>query len=303
MKRVVFVLGPTASGKTALAMELAKKWNGAILNCDSLQIYQRLDVGSAKPSLAERESVPHLLFDIVPPGQVLTAGDYRRLALAALEESPCQLILAVGGSGFYVQALEKGLFAVPKASAKNERLVKEELEKWGAQKLWERLNREDPDSAARLNPNDSYRVGRALTVLLDTGHGMAWWKAQFKPLPFPYPKLKIGLAPARADLEKRIHRRTADMLLAGLLEETRQLLEDGFEKWPPLQSVGYKECSDVLRGRMATHHLREQIELKTLQLAKKQKTWFARDHEIVWLKDSDLVAEATRCVTRFIDET
>ena len=300
MNRVVFVVGPTATGKSALALTLADEFGGRILNCDSLQACRRLDVGSAKPTAAERARVPHHLFDVVAPGQRLTAGDFRRLAHEVLAREPGPTF-AVGGSGFYIQALEKGMFDVPAPDPAVEGAVRARIAAEGAAAAFAELTRRDPAHAARVGPEDIYRVGRALMVMDQTGRTVTELRESFRPEPFAYPKLKLGLTLSREDLAARVKRRTAEMIANGIVDETRALVDEGFGDWPALASVGYRECRRVIDGDLAPANLAAEIELKTLGLAKKQRTWFKRDPEIQWLDPGRALAQARELVRTFVD--
>lgn len=298
----VLIVGPTASGKSSLGLRLAESFRGVILNCDSLQFYQRMDIGTAKPTLAERARVPHFLFDMVPPGEVLTAGDYRRAALEIMDrEIKKHAVFGVGGSGFYIQALEKGMFDVPKPDPKIEAQVRARLTAEGLPALYAELERRDPQYAEDINPNDAYRIVRALVLMDDSGKTVTEVKAGFKPQPFPYPILKLGLAPSREELLPRVQARAEAMLQQGFLEEVRGLLEDGWGDWPPLQSVGYKECVQFLNGGLERSRLVPLIVEKTMQLAKKQKTWFKRDADIHWLSTTAAFPQARALVAAHLD--
>lgn len=299
----ILVVGPTASGKSDLALKLAEEFNGAILNCDSLQFYQRLDIGTAKPTQEERARVPHFLFDFVPPGEVLTAGDYRRAALEILQtELQSRPVFGVGGSGFYIQALEKGMFDVPKPAPEKDKAVRERLEKQGLPALYAELQRRDPEYGEDINPNDSYRIVRALVLMDDSGKTVTEVRSQFRPQPFPYPLLKLGLAPSREELLPRVEKRTEDMLRRGFLTEVRDLVRDGWENWPPMQSVGYREVLQFLRHEIPEERLAPLIVEKTMQLSKKQKTWFKRDVETKWLPVNDPFTPARALVTACLDQ-
>ncbi len=295
MNPFVLIVGPTASGKSGLALKLAERFGAGILNCDSLQTYKRLDIGTAKPTWAERQKVPHFLFDFLKPGEILTAGDFRRLALNVLEqELPKRPIFGVGGSGFYIQAFEKGMFALDKPKPEVDAQVRRDLERDGLAHLYRELQKGDPAYAEELNPNDSYRIVRAVVILRDSGRKPSELNKEFaeKREPFPFPLVKLGLAPDREWLLPRIQRRTDQMLKTGFLIEVEKLLEDGWADWPPMQSVGYKECVAMLRGELQMEKLPPQICEKTIQLAKKQRTWFKRDKEIQWLDPNDPYPQA-----------
>jgi tRNA dimethylallyltransferase len=281
----VLIVGPTASGKSALGLELAEHFGGAILNCDSLQTYKRLDIGTAKPTAAEQKRVPHFLFDILGPGEVLTAGDYRKAA-----------VFGVGGSGFYIQALEKGMFDVPKPKPEAE----EKIRGLAPENRYELLRSLDPEYAEDLNPNDSYRITRALIVIEDSGRKVSELKKEFKPKPFPFPLLKLGLAPGREFLLPRVRARTAEMLKAGLLREIESLMAEGYGDWPALQSVGYREGLLFLKGEIAESQLAPLITEKTMQLSKKQRTWFKRDPEIQWLDPEKPFPQARELTENFL---
>ncbi|MBX3022390.1 MAG: tRNA (adenosine(37)-N6)-dimethylallyltransferase MiaA [Bdellovibrionales bacterium] len=298
----VLIVGPTASGKSDLSLRLAERFQGVILNCDSLQFYQRMDIGTAKPTPEERDRVPHFLFDVVPPGEVLTAGDYRRAAMQVLErELPQRMVFGVGGSGFYIQALEKGMFDVPKPRPEIDRQVRARLEEKGLSALYRELVERDPKYAEDINPNDSYRIVRALVLMEDSGKTVTEVRTQFKQQEFPFPLLKLGLAPAREELLPRVEKRVLSMLQRGFMEEVQGLLRDGWENWPPLQSVGYKECIQFLRGEIDDKRLMPLIVEKTMQLSKKQKTWFKRDPEIHWLPGDDAFERAEILVAAYLD--
>lgn len=302
MKPLVLIVGPTAAGKSALGIELAKKFSGAILNCDSLQTYQRLDIGTAKPTPAEMAQVPHFLFDVIAPGEVLTAGDFRRMAFEILQrELPRRALFAVGGSGFYIQALIKGMFDVGKPHPEIEAAVRGEAEKLGPDAMYAQLQSLDPEYAARVSRNDSYRVLRALIIIRDSGKTVTELQKTFQAQEFPFPILKLGILPTREELLPRIERRAKEMLSQGLLAEVKALVAQGFATWPALQSVGYKECISFLNGEIPEGKLEALIVEKTMQLAKKQKTWFKRDVEIEWLPFTNPFPQAAEMVAHFLD--
>ncbi len=280
---LVFVLGPTAVGKSNWAVECIEERGGVILNCDSVQAYKGLDIGAAKPSRDVRQKIGHFLFDIVELGEVLTAGDYRRMALPVLErELPRHPVFAVGGSGFYIQALEKGMFEMEKVDPPKEAAIRARLDQIGLKAMFEELSRFDPEMAEELNPNDSYRIQRALIIYHGLGRKLSELKKEFRPKKLPYPVLKAGLRTSREELKKRVTLRAEEMLRAGLIDEVKALLNRGLGTWPLLQSVGYKQALMCLHGELPRENLLDEIVLRTMQLSKRQMTWFQRDKEIHW---------------------
>ncbi len=304
--KVVFVVGPTASGKSALALSLAQKFQGAILNCDSIQLYQSLDIGSAKPTAEEFKAVPHFLFDYVPEGQEITAGEYRRDFFATLEKIKSQfpVVFVVGGTGFYFQALEKGMFSIGAADSKTQAHVEAELsEAGGPEKLHQELLEKDPETGRKISVNDHYRLGRAIEILRTHGKAPSQIKKEFEAQieAFPFPLLKLGVKASREELTPAVVLRTEKMLEMGLVGEVKALLAKGLKNWAPLSSVGYQETILFLDGKLPSlKELAELIVQNTHRLAKKQRTWFQRDSEIHWLPMGDS-AQATRKEEAFLE--
>lgn len=290
--KVIFVVGPTASGKSALAMRLAKKFNGSIINIDSVQFYEGLIVGSAAPSEDEKKQVPHYLFSYVKAPREMTAGEYIRDFYELIESGNVTTpLFVVGGTGFYIQALEKGMYDLPEVSEEIKQEVLADFETFGAEKMFTELKEFDPDT--ELHPNDHYRVGRALEVKRAFNLKMSEFKsaaskgaaASENKNKLPYPSLKIGLTFESNDKEKfiqRVHQRTLKMLDEGIIEETKHFLDNGFENWAPLSSVGYRETKEYLQGHLKREELAQAITQATMKLVKKQKTWFKRDETILW---------------------
>lgn len=293
--KVTFVVGPTASGKSELALRWAQESRGVIVNCDSVQVYSEVSIGAAKPSPEELSLVPHYLLGHVLPPQDYTAGDYCRdfhQLLPQLESQGVEDVFVVGGTGFYFQAIEKGMYHIEKvADDLSEELREIAATPEGLRLLWDELHLNDPDSAALIHPNDQYRVVRAMEILRGTGTKPSTLKQEMKQQlqKFPYPLRKVGVNWERAVLHQRIHSRVKKMLAAGLIDEVRELNKKGLSLWAPLQSVGYKEVQQYLGGELPSlAALEERILISTRQLAKRQITWFRRDPELRWIQPSSL---------------
>lgn len=310
--KVIFVMGPTASGKSSLALAWAEKFGGAIVNCDSIQVFKSLNVGSAKPSLQDFQKVPHFLFDYVDEGQEMTAGKYRRdfFALTEKIQSQFPVIFVVGGTGFYFQALEKGMYSIGAADSVIQKQVELELSsEAGAQHLHDELQTRDPESAAKISPQDHYRLGRAIEILRKHGRPISQIKKEFEETlaPFPYPLLKIGIKASREELEPGVTARLQSMFQRGLIDEVRNLLARGLETWAPMRSVGYHETLCYLKSGSSQGEIKSEEALKalilqnTLKLAKKQRTWFQRVPDMFWLRMGQ-VAIGEMEIARFLAE-
>jgi tRNA dimethylallyltransferase len=280
---MVTVCGPTGSGKSALALDLAERLGGEIVNCDSLQLYRGFDIGAAKTPPAERRNVPHHLFDVVTPQTGYSAGEYARQARAVIAQIAARgrLPVIVGGTGFYLRALLAGLPTLPGRDAGlRARLLGKENARPG--RLHRLLTRLEPAAAARIHPRDVQKLTRALEVRLLTGRSLPP-PAQAQPLE-GYCNVKIGLNPNRAFLHQKLDARAAAMFDGGLLEEVRTLLAQGAtgaEK--PFESLGYKQALRHLRGELTLEQAIASTQLETRQYAKRQWTWFRRDPEIFWI--------------------
>ena len=280
---LVAIVGPTASGKSELALRVAQACAGEIVICDALQFYRGFDIGTAKTPVSARRGIPHHLFDVLDPGKRFSAGDYIRVAREVIAgiASRGRLPLVVGGTGFYLRGLLEGLPDLPGGDqALRERLTERERRRQGA--LHRLLRRLEPSAAARIHPRDVQKVTRALEIRLLTRTA----------LPSPssaralegYRLLQIGLAPERPLLAEAISARTRRMFDAGLIGEVRGLLEQGLsgdEK--PFESLGYKQALAHLSGQISQEQAIAATDLETRQYAKRQMTWFRRDPRIVWL--------------------
>ena len=292
MQSVIFILGPTAVGKTNWAIKWAEQSPSCILNNDSIQFYKELNIGSAKPDFKNHPYIKFHLFNEVSAPQIWTAGDFRKKALRILEkEWPEKKVFIVGGSGFYIQALEKGMYPV-KTSKLNSKSQWEKLEaKKGLTYLYGLLKKQDPETAEQISSKDRYRILRALSLMEMEGKKISEIKKKFKEQKLPYPYLKVGLKISKEELLKKIKKRSAKMLREGLIEEVEFLLQKGLKDWKPLNSVGYKEVCLYLEGKIKKEDLESRIVSRTMALAKKQKTWFRRDKNIKWYDHNTKVLE------------
>lgn len=300
---VIFIAGPTAVGKSAFSLLAAEQFSGVILNCDSVQTYAHVRIGAAKPDLETQARVPHYLLDWVEPPHHLTAAEFRREALEKLATlTQNHPVFAVGGSGFYLRALQKGLYPVRKVSAELSRLWQEKLKQKGSKALYEELKKLDPDYAQRLSPNDGYRVVRALETIESEGRPITDIQNEFaaKATPFPYRMLKIGFELPRAVLRERIAARANDMIRQGLRHEVQGLINQGLQEWAPLKSVGYKEMVQGILQNHSDQQVVEKIIQSTSQLAKKQMTWFRGDSEIHWFSPGPPWTEPMAMVREFL---
>ena len=284
--RVVFVVGPTGIGKSELAFRWAKSIDGHIINADSVQCFQSLNIGSNKPSKRLQEKVPHHLFDVVEEEGEFTAGDFRRTALRKLKEISDQEVpyaFVVGGSGFYLQALLKGMPQLPIASMEERKKVIKNFEEYGLNVLYEELKNRDPAYAGKVHHKDVYRILRAIEILRTQPQTITQTMKNFQPCFFPYPNIMIGLRCDRKQLRERVYVRTCQMLELGLIDEVQVLVQKGLKDWPVLKSVGYKQVMLFLEGQIKREDLLEEIVFATMKLAKKQMTWFKNKYAPYWI--------------------
>lgn len=282
LKKCIFVVGPTASGKSAWALEQAEKYKGSIVNIDSIQLYQDLLIGSAAPTGAEKKRAPHLLYNYVGAPEEMTAGGYLRDFYRMIETMPEFPLFIVGGTGFYIQALEKGMFDVEPVPREIRLAIENELAVEGAEKLYAELLARDPGS--KIHINDHFRLVRAVEIIRHTGGIPSELKranAENKNA-FPFEFIKVGFDFEKIQYEAPVKKRTALMIEGGIIEETFALKERGLSTWAPMQSVGYKETLEFLDNGKSREWLAENINQSTMQLIKKQKTWFKRDDTILW---------------------
>jgi tRNA dimethylallyltransferase len=282
--RVAVLVGPTAVGKTAVALELAEAVGGHIINADSLQVYAEFDVGTAKPTPGELARVPHHLVGVVRPGEPYDAARYAREAREVIARLQAQGIppLVVGGTGLYIKALLGGLFHQDNDFPELRRRLREELHTLGLPRLYDRLCRLDPATARRLAPGDTYRILRALEVVEGTGRPLSELHAAHGFQDRPYHTLKLGLTLPREELYRRIEARVEAMLAGGWLEEVRGLLARYSPALKPFKAIGYRHLVAVLQGRCPLPEAVAEIKKETRRYAKRQLTWFRADPEVQW---------------------
>ncbi len=279
------MLGPTGSGKTALSLALAERFRGEIVNCDSLAMYREFEIGTAKPTAAERIRVPHHLFDLVDPCGYITAGEYARRAREELEQikSRGALPIVVGGTGLYLRALLEGLFAGPQRSEELRGRLRERAEAKGTGYLHRVLRRLDSAAAAKIHANDTPKLLRAIEVCLASRAKMSeLWKQGRDPLQ-GWRVVRLGLDPDRNALYERINQRAQRMFDEGLVEETSSLLKKYGVAARPLSALGYRQAVALLRGEIDRKTALQAAQQAHRNYAKRQMTWFRREPDVIWL--------------------
>jgi tRNA dimethylallyltransferase len=283
---IVAIVGPTAIGKSRIGIEIAKTLQTEILTADSCQVYRGMDIGTDKPTLAERQGVPHRLIDLVAPDQSFNVGDFRRHALEETARLHKQglLPLVIGGTGLYIRALLKGLCPAPPANWSLRRTLTQEATERGWSFLHEKLQRVDPDLAQRLHPNDQPKVLRGLEVYQTLGIPLSKVQQQHQFQESPFPFLLIGLTMERQSLYQRIDTRVEWEIEKGLVQETRQLIEKGYSrKLGSMKGLGYRQFSGYLAGECSYEEAVRLLKRDTRHFAKRQITWFRKEPGIHWI--------------------
>ena len=288
MKNLICIAGPTASGKTALSIALAKELGGEIMSCDSMQVYKGMNIGTAKPTAEEMENIPHHMLSVAEPWEDFSVGKYCQMATPIVDDilSRGKTAIIVGGTGLYMDALIKGNdFAPVPSTGRREELEKLAAEK-GIEAVIEQLRSVDPESADRLHPSDQKRIIRAMEVYLETGETITEHNRKTQGIPPRYDPVWFALEDAdRADLYARIDRRVEVMLQQGLIAEIQGLLDAGIpEKCTAMQAIGYKEFVDALQGRSSMETATALVQQSSRKYAKRQLTWFRRNRAIHWLR-------------------
>ena len=285
--RVLVICGPTASGKSELALRLARALDGEIVNADSMQVYRGMDIGTAKATPEQREAIPHHLINVVNPDQPFSAADFAAAADAAIRDITARgrRTIVVGGTGLYIRALLKGLVDSPGGAEEFRQGLHAEALGSGNQALLERLRQVDPEIAAQLHPNNLLRIIRALEVHHLTGIPLSRYQQAHGFSEERYRSLQIGVRVERSLLYSRIDDRVERMLDEGLLDEVRGLLAAGYDTGlKALRSIGYKETCAYLAGECGLEQARQLIKRNTRHYAKRQLTWFSADRDILWLE-------------------
>ncbi len=285
------IVGPTAAGKSALALAIAKRWNGEIVNYDAMQVYRGFDIGTGKLRTDEQDGIPHHLLDCVEPDQMFTAGEFARAASATLV-SVCgrgRLPILVGGTGLYLRALLEGLFEGPKRSEVLRARLGSIADRHGREFLHRLLRRLDPPAAARIEPRDTQKIIRAVEVCLLAGQPLTALQARGRKALQGFQIVKVGLDPARRELNRRIDARVEHMFAAGLVDEARRLFDDrkngdraAGSGFGPFTSLGYPQAIAAARGEISDEEAILQTQAATRRYAKRQRTWFRHELGVTW---------------------
>lgn len=285
MNSILCIAGPTASGKTALAVELAKDLNGEVVSCDSMQVYRRMDIGTAKPSPEEMQGIPHHMIDVAEPDEDFSVSRYCAMAAPIVDDIVARGKTAIiaGGTGLYMDSLIRGNDFAPFPSTGVREKLEAEADEVGLPAMLARLREIDPDTADRVS--DRKRILRALEVYLETGETITEHNRKTRLIPPKYTPLWLGLDFAdRGELYRRIDKRVDIMLEMGLMEEIRSLLDSGIpEKCTAMQAIGYKEFVNALEGREPLSQAAEEVKKASRHYAKRQLTWFRRNPAVRWL--------------------
>ena len=306
-KPIVAIVGPTAIGKSRIGIEVAKILHTELLTADSCQVYRGMDIGTDKPTLQERQGIPHQLIDLVDPDQSFNVGDFRGHAIQEISRLHRQglLPLIVGGTGLYIRALLRGLCPGPPANWSIRQALTQEATERGWPFLHKKLQHVDPDLAQRLHPNDQPKVLRALEVYETLGIPFSQVQQQHRFQESPYPFLLIGLTMERQTLYRRIETRVEWEIEKGLVQETQQLLQQGYARTlGSMKGLGYRQFSGYLDGEYSYEEAVRLLKRDTRHFAKRQMTWFRKEPGIQWitLEEPDIPAQATKRIVQMIND-
>ena len=306
--RIICIAGPTASGKTALAVELAKELNGEVVSCDSMQVYRRMDIGTAKPTAEEMQGIVHHMLDVAEPDEDFSVSRYCCLASKIVDDiiARGKTAIIAGGTGLYMDSLIKGNDFAPFPSTGMREKLEAQADAEGMEAMLSQLNSIDPEAAARLHLKDRKRIIRALEVYYETGETITQHNRKTQEIPPKYQPLWLGLDfEDRAELYSRIDKRVDLMLEAGLVEEIKTLLASGIPaKCTAMQAIGYKEFVDALDGKISIEEAADQVRQSSRRYAKRQLTWFRCNEKMHWLirKPDDDFAKILESARQIINE-
>ena len=302
--RLIVIVGPTASGKSQVAMDIASEINAEIVSADSMQIYRYMDVGTGKPSPEDRERIPHHLIDIIFPDETFSAANFKEKARGVIDElrEAGKNILIVGGTGLYIKALLHGLFPSPKADEFLRHELRKKARRLGTTFLWQELRDADPVLASRIHPNDLLRIIRALEIYRQTGIPLSRWQEKHAFGDCPYEVLKIGLIREREDIYLRIENRVDHMIARGFEEEVRSLLNRGYRRClKSMQALGYKRMVEYVCGERDLGEAVRFIKGETKAYARRQLTWFRRDPRVRWVRYPEAKERLMQLAERFLE--
>jgi len=288
--KIVVIVGPTASGKSKVALELAERFDGEIINADSMQVYRYMDIGTAKPSAVDRERVRHHLIDIRDPDEDFDAARFQEEASKAILDivNRGHVPIVVGGTGLYIKALTEGIFDAPGSDKELREKLRKEAEVSGLSALYNKLSEVDPESAGRIDPRNTHRIIRALEIFYLTGIPISQHQKSHAFSERPYDCLKIGLSVERETLYKRIDDRVDNMVKEGLVEEVSHIIAMGYRpETKAMHALGYSQICNYLEGRYSLDEAVSLIKKETRHYAKRQMTWFRRDDEITWFNTKE----------------
>lgn len=309
MDNIICIAGPTASGKTALAVELAKEWNGEVVSCDSMQVYRRMDIGTAKPTLEEMQGIPHHMLSVAEPDEDFSVSRYCEMATPIVDDilARGKTAIIAGGTGLYMDSLIRGNDFAPFPSTGVRDKLEAQANREGMESMLNWLHSIDPEAASRLHLSDRKRIIRALEVYLETGQTITEHNRRTQAIPPRYSPLWLGLDfIERSELYRRIDQRVGLMLERGLLEEIQSLLANGIPaKATAMQAIGYKEFVTALNGQGTIEEAADQVRQSSRHYAKRQLTWFRRNKSIRWLtrapgeSGEEIIARARQFLREF----